>query len=311
MLSIGMIGAGIVGERIIKQIQQENAVEILAVYDEQPERLKLLNDTYGVPIAETLEEVLHSPIDWLYIGTPPSSHAEIAKLAAGAGIHVLSEKPLAHDAKDGELMVKAATESRVQTAMHFPLMYSPAVREMAKRIRNGSIGKIVRVELQTFFPDWPRAWQQNPWIASRSQGGFVREVFPHYLQLLHRLFGEIEIESHHITYPEDPEKCETGIIALAMSPQYQVPILLTGLSGIGQQELLECKVYGEEGVLTLENWSTLYVSKKHEERKQITELKPVPSLFEEMKKHSALLVPFEEGLVIQRYIDLLLSEKTV
>lgn len=311
MLSIGMIGAGIVGERIIKQIQQENAVEILAVYDEQPERLKLLHDTYGVPIAETLEEVLHSPIDWLYIGTPPSSHAEIAKLAAGAGIHVLSEKPLAHDAKDGELMVKAATESRVQTAMHFPLMYSPAVREMAKRIRNGSIGKIVRVELQTFFPDWPRAWQQNPWIASRSQGGFVREVFPHYLQLLHRLFGEIEIESHHITYPEDPEKCETGIIALAMSPQYQVPILLTGLSGIGQQELLECKVYGEEGVLTLENWSTLYVSKKHEERKQITELKPVPSLFEEMKKHSALLVPFEEGLVIQRYIDLLLSEKTV
>jgi len=309
MISIGIIGAGIVGERIIKQIQQENGVEILAVYDEQQERLKALQETYGVPIAETLEEVLHSTIDWLYIGTPPSSHAEIARLAASAGIHVLSEKPLAHNAEDGESMVKAAMDSRVQTAMHFPLMYSPAVREMAKRIRNGSIGKIVRVELQTFFPDWPRAWQQNPWIASRSQGGFVREVFPHYLQLIHRLFGELSIQSHHITYPEQEDKCETGVIAMAVALQQNIPVLLTGLSGIGQKELLEFKVYGEEGVLTLENWSTLYVSKKHEERKQITELKPVPSLFEEMKKHSALLVPFEEGLVIQRYIDFLLTEK--
>jgi predicted dehydrogenase len=308
MISIGIIGAGIVGERIIKQIQQENGVEILAVYDEQPERLKALNGTYGVPIAETLEDVLHTPIDWLYIGTPPSSHAEIAKLAAGAGIHVLSEKPLAHNAKDGETMVKAAMDSRVQTAMHFPLMYSPAVREMAKRIRNGSIGKIVRVELQTFFPDWPRAWQQNPWIASRSQGGFVREVFPHYLQLIHRLLGELTIESHHITYPEQKDKCETGVIALAVAEQQQIPVLLTGVSGVGQKELLEFKVYGEDGVLTLENWSALYISKKYEERQQVTELKPVPSIFEEMKNHSALLVPFEEGLIIQRYIDLLLSE---
>ncbi|PSL26482.1 putative dehydrogenase [Planomicrobium soli] len=308
MLSIGIIGAGIVGERIIKQIQQENGVEVLAVYDEQQERLKTLHETYGVPIAATLEEVLHSQIDWLYIGTPPSSHASIARLAASAGIHVLSEKPLAHNAEDGEAMVKAAMDSRVQTAMHFPLMYSPAVREMARRIRSGSIGKIVRVELQTFFPDWPRAWQQNPWIASRSQGGFVREVFPHYLQLIHRLFGELKIQSHQITYPEQKDLCETGVIAQAIALQQEIPVLLTGLSGIGQKELLEFKVYGEEGVLTLENWSTLYVSEKYEERKQLTDLKPVPSLFEEMKKHSALLVPFEEGLVIQRYIDFLLTE---
>ncbi|TWT28009.1 Gfo/Idh/MocA family protein [Planomicrobium sp. CPCC 101110] len=310
MISIGIIGAGIVGERIIKQIQQEDGVEISVVYDEQQERLETLHEMYGVPIAETMEEVLHSPIDWLYIGTPPSSHAAIAKLAANSGIHVLSEKPLAHDAEDGEAMVKAAKDSGVQTAMHFPLMYSPAVHEMTDRIRNGSIGKIVRVELQTFFPDWPRAWQQNPWIASRSQGGFVREVFPHYLQLIHRLFGELSLESHLITYPAQQDKCETGIIAQAVALQSEIPVLLTGLSGIGQKELLEFKVYGEEGVLTLENWSTLYVSEKHQERKQLTELKPVPSLFEEMKKQSASLVPFEEGLIIQRYIDHLLTEKS-
>ena len=307
MISIGIIGAGIVGERIIKQIQQEKNVEIKAVFDEQQERLQFLQETYGVPIAGSLEEVLHGDIDWVYIGTPPAYHSAIANQAASAGIHILSEKPLAHNAEDGEQMVASAAENRINTAMHFPLMYKPAVRELAKRVRSGSIGKVVRIELQTYFPDWPRAWQQNPWIASRSQGGFVREVFPHYLQLIYRIFGEINIQSHHITYPEQPDLCETGVIATATT-QDSVPLLLSGLSGIGQKELLQFKVYGEDGVLTLENWSELYESKKYEDRQHITEFDEVPSLFQEMQEESTFLVSFDEGLIVQRYIDQLLTE---
>ncbi|MGK7378590.1 Gfo/Idh/MocA family protein [Planococcus sp. 1R117A] len=306
MISIGIIGAGIVGERIIKEIQQDGKIDIKGVYDVQQERLQYLNKTYGVPIAESFETILHSNIDWLYIGTPPASHSEIAKRAAGAGIHVLSEKPLAHNVADGEEMVAAVEKSRVRTAMHFPLMYSPAVHDMVKRIRTGNIGKITRIELHTFFPDWPRAWQQNPWIASRSQGGFVREVFPHYLQLLNRVFGELKIASHHISYPEQEDKCETGIVAHGLTAG-NIPFLISGLSGIGQKELLQFKVYGEEGVLTLENWSNLYEERKYEERKQITGFVEVPTLFDAMRSQSTFLVTFEEGLVVQRHIDHLLQ----
>lgn len=307
MISIGIIGTGIVGERIIKQLQQEKQVEIKMVYDQQAERLKEISETYGIPAAKSVEDVLHSDINWVYIATPPAFHSEIAELAASAGINILCEKPLAHDVEDGEAMVRSVADNRVQTAMHFPLMYKPGVREMAKRIKSGQIGKVVRIELQTFFPDWPRLWQQNPWIASRSQGGFVREVFPHYFQLMNRLFGELSFTSHHITYPEDAEKCETGLIAHGLT-QEKIPFLLTGISGIGQQENLQFKVYGETGVLTLENWSDLYESEKGQERRLISGFENVPSLFEEMDNESTLLVNFEEGLVIQRYIDYLLTE---
>lgn len=307
MITIGIIGAGIVGERIIKQIQQETRVTIEAVYDERPERLESLRSSYGVPIVDSIDAVLYSNIDWLYIGTPPAAHAGIAKRAADSGIHILSEKPLAHDAASAELMVASADEKRIRTAMHFPLMYSPEVHELVKRIRSGSIGEVKRIELQAFFPDWPRTWQQNPWIASRSQGGFVREVFPHYLQLINRIFGKLEIQAHHITYPEQRDLCETGIIAQGLT-QEKIPFLLTGLSGIGQQELLQFKVYGEEGVLTLENWSKLYHAEKNQERKAVTGSKAVPSLFDAMQQQSTFLVPFEEGLVVQRYIDHLLTE---
>lgn len=308
MITIGIVGAGIVGERIIKQMLQETGIEIRGLYDEQPDRLAALEKEYKIPVYESLEALLHADIDWLYIGTPPAFHAEIAIKAARTGVNILCEKPLAHNAAAGEQMALAANQNRIHTAMHFPLMYSPAVHEMVRRIRNKSIGKIVRIELQTFFPDWPRPWQQNPWIASRSQGGFVREVFPHYLQLINRIFGGLTIQSHQITYPEQQELCETGIIAHGHSAG-AIPLLLTGISGTGQKELLEFKVYGEKGVLTLQNWSELYLSEKYEERKRLADFPLVPSLFDSMREQSTFLVPFEEGLTIQRHIDQLLGSK--
>lgn len=307
MISIGIIGAGIVGERIIKQIQEEEGVEIVAVFDENSRRLQDLQNVYGVPAAESLDEILYSKADWVYIGTPPASHEEIAGLAADAGINILSEKPLAHNAEAGERMVQAVTENRVRSAMHFPLMYSAAVHEMAKLAKTGSIGDIVRVELQTVFPVWPRPWQQTPWIGSRLEGGFIREVFPHYLQLIERIFGGISIAAHQVTYPEQSDLCETGLLAHGMVNE-TIPLLLTGLSGVGQKELLQFKIYGSKGVLTLENWSQLFIAKEQRERVQLTDFSEVPSLFEEMKAMSTALVPFEEGLSIQRHIDQLIKE---
>nr|WP_316046648.1 Gfo/Idh/MocA family oxidoreductase [Planococcus glaciei] len=213
MISIGIIGAGIVGERIIKQIQQEGRVQIKGVYDEQQERLQFLHDIYGVPICESFESILHSNIDWLYIGTPPASHAEIAKRAAGAGIHVLSEKPLAHNAEDGKEMVEAAKRTGSERRCIFRSCTSRLYTIWSSAYGAAISEKWCALSCRLFFPDWPRAWQQNPWIASRSQGGFVREVFPHYLQLFNRVFGELTILSHHITYPEQAELCETGIVA--------------------------------------------------------------------------------------------------
>lgn len=306
MISIGIIGAGIVGERIIRQIQQENGVQITAVYDDNRSRLEELQQNYGVPLAASLDEILYSKADWVYIGTPPASHAAIARKAADAGINILSEKPLSHNAESGEEMVSAITENRVRSAMHFPLMYSAVVHEMAKRIKNGSIGEIRRIELQTLFPVWPRAWQQTDWIGSRLEGGFIREVFPHYLQLIERIFGSITISGHHVEYPGQPDLCETGLIAHGLVND-ETPLLLNGLSDIGQNELLQFKVYGSKGVLTLENWSQLYLAEAQKDRIQLSDFSEVPSLFEEMKTLSTALVPFEEGLTVQRLIDQLVN----
>ncbi|NYF24041.1 Gfo/Idh/MocA family protein [Sporosarcina sp. JAI121] len=248
--------------------------------------------------------------DWIYIGTPPVSHAALSVKAITKGLNVLCEKPLAHDAKDGSVMASVAMDSDVLTAMHFPLLYSPSVRHMMELVKMGQIGQIKRIELQTYFPHWPRLWQQNPWIAFREQGGFTREVFPHYLQLMYRMFGQLSITSHQTVYPEDETLAETSVLAIGKTVD-DIPVFLNGISEIGQQEELSYTVYGDEGVLKLRNWSELSMAQKDSPFEILTSFKSVKTLAEEciaaIKDEEALLVSFDEGLAIQKMIDILLT----
>lgn len=308
--TFALIGTGVVGERIINQVLAHPQCEIVAVFDENKTRLNELGAKYQIPVVETLEALFLTSPNWVYIGTPPVSHAPLAEKIAAHGFNILSEKPLAHDAQDGLKMVAVAKEAQVHTAMHFPLMYSPVVHQLKQAIETNSLGDIVRVELHTYFPEWPRKWQQNPWIASREQGGFIREIFPHYLQVAYHLFGDLTIVAHETTYPQDEQLCETGVSALAKTAS-GIPVVLNGLSGIGQEERLDFKVFGTKKVMTIRNWSELWESEKEQKEVQVTlEKQPIALLdacHSLLQGEQTIIVPFEEGLKVQNWIDELLK----
>ncbi len=307
--TFALMGTGVVGERIINQLLNHETCEIVSIFDENKKRLEEMALKYGLPVAQSIEELFQTQPDWVYIGTPPVSHAALAVQAAKHGLNILSEKPLAHNVEDGMKMVSAAEQAKVHTAMHFPLMYSPVVHSLKKAIKEGELGEVVKIELHTYFPEWPRAWQQNPWIASRTQGGFIREIFPHYLQVMHHLFGDLTILSHEITYPENENLCETGVSALAKT-ETGIPVLLNGLTGIGQKEVIEFKVFGTSKVMTIRNWSELWVSEKGQEEVLVKPEMKVSSLIDAchglVNGEDVLTVPFEEGLKVQKWIDQLL-----
>lgn len=308
--TFAVIGTGIVGERIINQLLANPNCKIVSAFDENAQRLQEMKSKYELPIANSIEELFETKPHWVYIGTPPNSHASLALQAAEKGCLVLSEKPLAHDVESGKLMVESAKQANVLTAMHFPLMYSPAIQTLMNEVEDNTLGEILRVELQTYFPHWPRKWQQNPWIGSRAQGGFIREVFPHYLQIMYRLFGEFTFSAHHTKYPEDQSLSETGTSAFGQTHS-GIHILINGLSGVGQEELLEFKVFGTKKVMTIRNWSELWGSEKDEPEKKVEINKTTKSLWDACHDarsgKEASLVSFEEGLIVQRWIDELLT----
>jgi predicted dehydrogenase len=308
--TFAIIGTGIVGERIIQQLLANHKCTIISIFDENMERLQEIANKYQLPMASSLEELFNTKPHWVYIGTPPNSHASLALEAAKKGCYVLSEKPLAHNVESGKLMVESTKQANILTAMHFPLMYSPAIQTLMNEVANHTLGDILRVELHTYFPHWPRKWQQNPWIGSRAQGGFIREVFPHYFQIMYRLFGNFSFLAHQTIYPENQQLSEIGSSAIGQTDT-GIPIIINGLSGMGQQEILLFKVFGTKKVMTIKNWSELWASECDQPDIRV-ELKEQPkTLWDECHDakngREATLVSFEEGLIVQRWIDELLS----
>lgn len=298
-----IIGTGVVGERIINDVLKHDESSITAIFDENNERLTHIANKYNVRAVSSLEELLATNPDWVYIGTPPVSHAPLTKEIAAKGFNILCEKPLAHDAADGEAMVEAA--KHVTTAMHFPMMYSPAVARLKEAVQTQELGDIVRIELHTHFPVWPRPWQQNPWIASREQGGFIREIFPHYLQLTHHVFGDVTIEAHQTNYPADETLCETSVSALLKTVN-GIPMLINAAAGIAQQERIDYKVYGTKKSMIIRNWSQLLEATATTEEVAVT-VEPSSFTLLNACAQKTAIVQFDEGLKVQRWIDALLK----
>ncbi|MGE8203136.1 Gfo/Idh/MocA family protein [Heyndrickxia sp. NPDC080065] len=316
MVSVGIIGLGAIGERLLKQFILHPKTMVAAICDSNTDRLsKIKAELEEVELYDEYKDLLANPsIDLVYVAVPPKFHHQIVLDAANAGKHVLCEKPLANSYHEAKEMLEAVEHAGVVHAINLPLAYSDAVNELKNRVTGKTIGEVKRIELKMHFPTWPRAWQQNPWIAGREQGGFIREITPHYLQLILDIFGDAKNIKTYINYPSNLTDCETSIIA-RMELQNGVPLLIDGLSGIGKKEEISFKIYGDKGTIALKNWSQLEgemydkapfaieVPENNEHRDLISEI------IKGMNGQAARLVTFKEGFNIQKVLEQLLQSE--
>ncbi|WP_279401938.1 Gfo/Idh/MocA family protein [Piscibacillus salipiscarius] len=206
-------------------------------------------------------------IDLIYLAVPPKLHHPIALNIISYGKHILCEKPLANSTEEAYEMYEAAENKGVINAMNFPLPYQDEFSMMKSMVERQVLGEIKRVEFHMYFPEWPRAWQQNSWIGTREQGGFIREIGPHYLHLTSRLVGLPELEHSFVDYPHDSLKSENGfVVKLNIN---DVPVLFNGLSNIGQKEHMSYKIFGSKAVLELRNWRELILRTKDHDKEKV------------------------------------------
>lgn len=312
-INIGIIGVGAVGERFIKALNRHGKAEIIGIYDTNQERLVHIADTYELDTANDYIELVESgEIDVIYLAVPPRYHHPIAMDIIQAGKDIICEKPLANSIEEAEEMYETAEEQGIVHAMNFPVVYTPALKKIKSLLEQGFLGDLRRIELHGYFEEWPRFWQQNSWIDTREQGGFVREVFTHFVQMTQMLFGRITDIDTNINYPDNSEDCETGIIATGYLND-GTPMLFNGISNIGMKDELSFTMYGTDGTLSLVNWRELWKSTEGEERTQVelpehdhlVEL--IDEAFKAIETGEGKVISFEDGYQAQIVIENLLG----
>ncbi|MDP1753044.1 MAG: Gfo/Idh/MocA family oxidoreductase [Reyranella sp.] len=257
-VAIGIIGAGIMGERLLNAILQQDSALVRAcgIWDPAPAAMQRMAKTFPqVPRLADAAAVIAAS-DCTYIASPPASHLQYARAALTAGKSVFSEKPLAVDVADAAAFV---AEAGSRGAVNFPFASSPAVSTIQRWIESGEIGTPRRIAIEVGFARWPRSWQADAvgWLDRPMQGGFTREVVSHFLFLSRRLVGPLHGLSGKASFPEaGPEagKSERRIAATLQAGD--LPVTLAGAVGETTKDdhniwMLE----GDKGAVRLCDWS--------------------------------------------------------
>ncbi|WP_108670264.1 Gfo/Idh/MocA family protein [Peribacillus acanthi] len=314
MFKVAIIGLGAIGQRLIKEFTNHPETKIVAVCDSMKDHAALTAKSLGdVQAFSNHKEMLQQiDLDLVYVAVPPKFHHNVVTDVMEKGIHVLCEKPLANSVEEAESLYKMAKEKEILHSMNFPLNYSPGSQKFAKMIKEGFVGDLRRLELKMHFPQWPRAWQQNAWVASREQGGFVLEVGIHFIQQIQKIFGPLELKHRSIQFPQDPDSCEVGIVAY-LQLEDGTPVVIDGLSGIAGKEEIRLTAYGTEATLSLLNWGLLEGGKVGEE---ITRIESDATLTDSLlsnvvkalKGEPATIIDFKAGYEAQKILEQLRSE---
>ena len=153
-ITMGMIGLGSMGLRHVKAFLQENDCRILAVCDVDAGRcaaaVREINAGYGdrdcTAYNDFLEFIARDDIDTLCIAVPDHWHLLAATAGIRAGKDIYGEKPLTRTIREGRRLVREVrrygciwqTGSWQRSTAHFRLG--------CELVRNGRIGKVLRVE---------------------------------------------------------------------------------------------------------------------------------------------------------------------
>lgn len=110
--------------------------------------LKRAQEVTGIPkVYDEYREMLDKEQFDIVVFCPENArHAEVAEAVAARGIHMVTEKPMAHNLSDALRMVRAAQTHDVRLMINWPITWSPATRAMKELIDAGTIGNVWEIK---------------------------------------------------------------------------------------------------------------------------------------------------------------------
>ena len=105
---VGIIGLGIMGQRMIGNLVRHPKFELTSIWDNNISVCQKIKDTHpDVHLAQSAEELVgENALDLIYIATPPSTHIPYIKLAMDAKKALFCEKPLAVDLEASRKLIQ-------------------------------------------------------------------------------------------------------------------------------------------------------------------------------------------------------------
>lgn len=204
----------------IDSIRSIPGVELVGVADYDLSRRQHESALHEVRCFPSYEALLSEKLDGVIVCSENVNHRPLVELAASAGVHVLSEKPLATTLEDAQAMLTACDSARIKLMTAFPMRFNAPVIETKRLIDDGALGQVYAANAvnQGECPKRHRAWFVDKKLAG---GGALADHIVHVTDLLRWYLNsevvEVYAQANHILYAAETEVETGGLVMLTFA----------------------------------------------------------------------------------------------
>jgi 1,5-anhydro-D-fructose reductase (1,5-anhydro-D-mannitol-forming) len=181
----------------------------------------------------------------VYVATPNELHHAVVLAAAGAGKHVLCEKPIALTVDQAAEMVEACESNSVILRVGFQLRFDMAIQFVVQRTRGGALGTPREMSIQRYAPiGEPGAWRRE----AGPGFGVLLDVGSHLIDLARLILGDNVTKVYATCYPElelgGPD--DTALVMLDFDGGCRVVLRCSRELPVADNDI---RIYGTKGAL--------------------------------------------------------------
>lgn len=215
LLRVAIMGLGSYGTRVAGAMKDCTRAKLVGVISGTPSKITSWQAKYDIPEKncynyENFDNIKDNPdIDAVYIITPNGLHHDEAIRVAKAGKHVICEKPMAINAKQGQEMVAACKAANVKLLVGYRMHFEPYTLEIIHMRKNNEFGKIMFFQgLSGFIIGDPKQWRLNKEL---SGGGAMMDIGIYSINGSRYMIGEDPVWVTAQETKNNPEKFKEGV----------------------------------------------------------------------------------------------------
>ena len=141
-INVGFVGCGYWATNLIKSLDEEK-IKNINVFDVDSNKLKSLKKKFqNIKIFNSLDNLIKSKVDCIFLVTPPSKHYLLAKKIIKNKIDLFVEKPVTLKSKHLKELIKLAKKNKVILMSGYIYQYNKHIHYIKTQIKKNKLGKI-------------------------------------------------------------------------------------------------------------------------------------------------------------------------
>jgi len=215
VIRVAIMGLGSYASRVANAMQDCTHAKLVGAISGTPQKLKDWQNKYGIPEKNCyhyndFDSIKNNPdIDVVYVITPNALHRPHVLQAASAGKHVICEKPMAINAKEGQEMIDACKKAKVKLLVGYRMHFEPKTLEIIRQREAGIYGKVLYFNGQSgFVIGDPKQWRLNKEL---SGGGAMMDIGIYSVNGARYMIGEEPIWVTAEETKTNPLKFKEGV----------------------------------------------------------------------------------------------------